>query len=294
MKAPGAAAHRSPRHWVPLHSAEAEQQWIEATIAAGISEPRLAFVRYAEPAVIYGSRGGESPARLARAEQERFAVLRRRTGGGAVLVGPWMSGFHVFLPGTHPVARSGVIAGMVWLGKAVYAALLLSRVSNRLAETPDMDAFRRRSGEAKLEWACYAGLSHGELLDAAGRKLVGLSHGRGRWGVLLSGSLLLADSPWESLEYVHLGRRPARSSLRELASAGIAGVAPSVRVPDVCARLAACVDIALDVEVSAVAMPPWPDRLDDQGARAGLRSQQQGAGRKIAAPPAAPRTTTKR
>ena len=250
MTKPGAPARR-PSHWSPLQSAQAERDWIDARIAAGVTAPTLALVRYSRPAVVYGRRGGEEPERAARAVHEGFAVLRRRTGGGAVLVGPWMLGFHVLLPVAHPVARLPVIASMVWLGKAVSTALALSRVANALVDPRDIEPLRRKAADASLDWACYAAASHGELLDEDGRKLVGLSQCRGAWGILLSGGLLIGQAPWESLEYVHVGCRPAQSPLRCMASPGIESVAPGVVLPDLYARLATCVEIALDAAPEA-------------------------------------------
>lgn len=236
-----------PLRWDALHSAQAERQWIDARAGESLAVPRLALVHYDQPAVIYGRRGGDSPGRRARAEGAGFAVLQRRSGGGAVLAGPWMAGFHVVVPPSHPIARLGAVGAMVWLGKAVSAALLLSHVANAPVESRDVAALRE-GADAALDWACYASLAHGELVDATGRKLLGLSQARGRFGALLSGGLLVGDTPWEALEYVHHGERPARSALRALASAGVAAVAPAADLPHLYARLATCVAIALDPE----------------------------------------------
>lgn len=236
--------------WEPLRSATAEQRWILEKIESGIAQPERALVSYENGAVIYGRRGGDDGARQVRAQEVGCEVLRRRSGGGAVLTGPWLTGFHVLLPADHPVARLGVVGSMVWIGKVVGAALRLSRVPVRLAEAGDVDAFRHRAIDAALEWACYAGLSYGELLDAAGRKLVGFAQCRGRWGILLSGGLLIDESPWEVLEYVHTGRRPARSVLRDLVSTGIGALAPTVSLRDLYGRLATCMDIGLRSEIT--------------------------------------------
>jgi lipoate-protein ligase A len=236
-------------HWKALHSAPAERQWIDASIDAGFAEPQLALVHYDEPALIYGRRGGDDPARRARAEREGIEVLHRRSGGGVVLAGPWLAGFHALLPSTHAVARLGVIGSMVWLGKTVSTALYLSRVANALADANAIDAVRVRARASSLDWACYASLSHGELVDKDGAKLLGLSQARGRFGVLVSGGLLVSQSPWETLEYVHDGERREHSALRDLASAGVGVVAPSADLPNLYARLATCLAIALDPDV---------------------------------------------
>jgi lipoate-protein ligase A len=250
MRLRGFETSRRTVPWEPLRSAAAEQRWILERIETGIAQPERALVSYENAAVIYGRRGGDDAARLVRAGEVGCEILRRRTGGGTVLAGHWMAGFHVLLPPQHPVARLGVIGSMVWFGKVACAALRLSRVSVRLADAPDIDQFRRQAAQASLEWACYAGLSHGELLDADGRKLVGLAQCRGRWGILLSGGLLIGESPWEVLEYVHSGSRPARSALHGLVSKGIGIVAPTVSLRDLYGRLATCVDIGLRSEVT--------------------------------------------
>jgi lipoate-protein ligase A len=262
--------------WEPLRSATAEQRWIQDKIESGFAMPERALVSYENAAVIYGRRGGGDDARLARAQEVGCEVLQRRTGGGAVLAGRWMAGFHVLLPPEHPVARMGVVGSMVWLGKVVCAALRLSRVSARLAEASDIDLSLRRASEAALEWVCYAGLSHGELLDVDGRKLVGLAQCRGRWGILLSGGVLVGESPWEALEYVHTASRPARSALRDFVSTGIGVLAPDVSLPDLYGRLATCVDIGLRSEITtaeSTATKKWRVRNVDTahaGAHRGL------------------------
>ena len=263
-------------HWDPLHSALAEQRWIERQISSPFTVPQLALVQYPEPAVIFGRKGGDEVARRARAEAEGFSVLQRRTGGGAVLAGPWLVGVHIVLPPAHPVARMAPTASMVWLGKAISTALTLSRVRNALVDSDLIAETRQKAEEAALEWACFAALSHGELLDEHGRKLVGLSQYRARWGVLLSGGLLVSTPPWEALEYVYCGSRPSRSRLGQLASAGVGVVAPTVVLPDLYARLATCLDIAFQADETDRAVP-------EQGSNPGVASHGPDDGRRPSA-----------
>jgi hypothetical protein len=86
-----------------------------------------------------------------------------------------------------------------------------------------IEAQAANARSAGMDWACFAGLSHGELIDGQGRKLLGTCQWRGRWGVVLSGGLLLGSTPWEDLEFIHYGVRPERSGMRNLASGGIGG-----------------------------------------------------------------------
>jgi lipoate-protein ligase A len=88
--------------------------------------------------------------------------------------------------------------------------------------------------QADLEWVCFAGLSHGELIDAHGGKLLGLAQSRGRWGALISVGLLLAQTPWETLEAIHRGRPCQRSTMHTQASVGLAALAPQMSCERIC------------------------------------------------------------
>ncbi len=201
-------------------SATGEQAWIESHIAAGIEAPQWACVRYRQPAVIQGRGQPRSPEAERRAHERGYAIVQRRTGGGAVFAGPWLMGVNVLLPPRHALARSSHVALFHAFG-GLWADVLQSlAVPCRLAQAADV---QRQNGEAhrrQLDWSCFAGLGHGELLDRHGLKLLGLAQSRGPWGCLLSAGLLLGPVPWEALAFVLQGADTPRSGMHGLASPG--------------------------------------------------------------------------
>ena len=219
MSAPPCATHLLPA--VRWQGAHAEQQGIDAWIAQGLAEPALAWVEYDRPAVIYGRRGGLTPERQACAAQRGCALLARRSGGGAVLAGPWMLGLHLWLPRAHVATRLSAAQAMVAVGTPVAQALADAGVANRMAGAAEMTMVNARVKDLSLDWNCFAGLSHGELLDGSGRKCFGLAQARTAAGVLLSAGLLTAATPWETLDEVHQGQASHPSPAGEFVSAGL-------------------------------------------------------------------------
>lgn len=204
--------------WLGAH---AEQQGIEAWTARHLAEPALAWVDYDQPAVIYGRRGGLTPERAARAAGRGCALLARRSGGGAVLAGPWMLGLHLWLPREHTAARLSAVQAMVAFGASVARAFEDTGAALSLADAGNMARVNAQVKALGLDWNCYAGLSHGELLDRRGRKCLGLAQGRTNAGVLFSAGLLTGPTPWETLDEVHQGRAVHPSPVRALVSAGL-------------------------------------------------------------------------
>lgn len=106
-------------------------------------------------------------------EAEGIDVARRRTGGGAVLVGSdeliW---FDVVLQATDPLWVADVGRSFDWIGRSVQRALREFGVDTEMYEGP----------LHRTEWSgrvCFAGLGPGELVRD-GRKLVGMSQRRTR------------------------------------------------------------------------------------------------------------------
>ena len=225
------------REWVQLRSARAEQAWIDEQIGVGIAGPQVAIVQYRTPAIIYRRPLVDESAALARAARVGCDMSRRSSGGGEVLAGPWMLGVDLFLPAAHPLCQAGHVAGFRWLGEMWRKAFVCIGLPVELADASSIAEHNEAARAACLDWVCFAGLSHGELLDGEGRKLLGLAQRRGRWGILLSSGLLMAQTPWEILEFVRHGQRPERSGMHRLASAGLASLAPALTEDRLCRHL---------------------------------------------------------
>lgn len=102
-------------------------------------------------------------------------VARRRSGGGAVLVGPgeclWID---VLIPRADPLWHDDVGRASWWLGDVWAAALAAVGMDGCVVH---------RSGLVASTWSkvvCFAGLGPGEVVDPAGAKVVGISQRRTR------------------------------------------------------------------------------------------------------------------
>ncbi|WP_431777598.1 lipoyl protein ligase domain-containing protein [Ottowia caeni] len=85
---------------MPASSAAAREQiWNQAQLQNRVQTPAFRMWRYRLPAVVLGY----SQRRLMQEVDARtgLEVLRRDSGGGAVLTGPWMLGLSVALPPEH-------------------------------------------------------------------------------------------------------------------------------------------------------------------------------------------------
>lgn len=107
-------------------------------------------------------------------------VVRRRSGGGAVLVGPGLTAWvDVFVPAGHPLWDDDVGRSFWWLGQAWAAAL-----SSVLGVTGQVEV--HRGPLVSTAWSrqvCFAGLGPGEV-TVDGAKAVGMAQRRSRAGAL--------------------------------------------------------------------------------------------------------------
>ncbi len=168
-------------------SAAQEQRWNEEQLDTLVTEPRLRFWRYTEPALVLGC--GQR-ANLAQLPDSAIQALVRHAGGGAVLTGPWMLSLSVILPPDHPAVGQCILSSYRWLGESLATALhkCWDVPAKALASHPIRPA----------HWACFAGLSPWEVV-ADGRKLVGLAQVRRRTGVLLTAGILVNPPDWALL-----------------------------------------------------------------------------------------------
>ncbi len=203
-----------------LDCAVGEQAWIESELATDASATRIAISEYRTPALILGRRSQLAATPL-RAQTSAVPVVSRRTGGGAVFAGPWMLGFHIVLPTSHALSAASHVSTFIRVGEAVRAALSSVAIDSALPDRMQRARSEKNRDLADLAWSCFAGLSYGELVDAHGLKALGLAQARLSRGTIVSGGLLLDDTPWEELEFLYAARRIERSSMRELASSGL-------------------------------------------------------------------------
>jgi lipoate-protein ligase A len=189
-------------------------------LALPAGEDRLVRVLdLTRPAVILGSSQPEATVDAARAEEAGVDVVRRPSGGGAVLVVPgealWAD---VFLPAGDPLWSDDVGVAFHWLGRAWADALTQVAVPARAYEGP-----MRHTPWSKL--VCFAGLGPGEVLHAgSGSKVVGLSQRRTRTYARFQCCALLRWDP-AALVALLAAPHPQEASVEDLAGVA-AGIGP--------------------------------------------------------------------
>ncbi|MFZ8997779.1 MAG: lipoate--protein ligase family protein [Ilumatobacteraceae bacterium] len=191
-----------------------------------ISGPEVRVCEPTDSAVVLGSRQTVEIVDADACAAAGFGVVRRRSGGGAVLV---QCGRVVWIDvvAPHGVGPDDVRGSMQWIG-GCWADALTDLVDGRVSV--------HGGGLVSNEWsevACFAGVGPGEVL-VDGRKLVGLSQRRTRSGIRVQGM-------------VHLSPVMARlcAVLREPLPAGRPDepyVLPVVPVESIARRIAAALD----------------------------------------------------
>ena len=175
-----------------------EQDWNQARMREPLTQPAWRVWTYDAPSVVLGcsQRRFEEGARARLAPGH--ALLLRSSGGGAVLTGPWMVSCSVALPSAHPWVQGRLPDSYRGLGELHVDLLARLGVPARALAPAEVDAADARAG-ATVPWACYGSLAPWEVVDAGGRKLVGLAQRRQRTGVLLVAGTLVTEPDWALL-----------------------------------------------------------------------------------------------
>ena len=165
--------------------------------------------------VVLGSTEPASRVDAGRLAEAGMTVTRRRSGGGAVLVGP---GEAVWVDVIVPAGDARWIADVGragwWLGDLWVRALAGCGVG-------PVQTWRGRL--VRTEWSdrvCFAGLGPGEV-TASGRKVVGISQRRTRAATLLQCALLVRWAPDDLLGVLALGDEERNRAARDLGGAAV-------------------------------------------------------------------------
>lgn len=146
------------------------------------------FVEPTDEALVLGSAQPLSDLDLAEVARRGLATVRRRSGGGAVLVdAASLSWFDVWLPADDGLFSTDVSRSTDWLGSVIVDALASVGVS---AQGPVRTGTRTR-------WSplvCFAAPGAGEVM-VDGRKAVGISQRRSRAGARFQAMVLHRFDP---------------------------------------------------------------------------------------------------
>lgn len=129
----------------------------------------------AAPALVLGSTQSESLVETRRCAELGVDIVRRRSGGGAVLLAPgrtiWVD---VLMPAGHPLWRADIGESALWLGDVMAATI--ARLSGETCAV-------HRGAMERSPWSslvCFAGRGPGEVFDRRDSKVVGISQRRTR------------------------------------------------------------------------------------------------------------------
>jgi len=179
-----------------------------------VAAPAVRVIVAEGPALVLGSTQDPAIVDTAAAASEGIAVVRRRSGGGAVLVGTgdivWID---VFVPAGDPLWDRDVGRATHWLGRAWTDALATFGVAAEWHDGPLVTSV----------WSslvCFAGMGPGEV-RVGGAKAVGVSQRRTRAGALFQCAALLAWDPAPTLDLLVLDDDDRRRAVSDLA--GVAG-----------------------------------------------------------------------
>lgn len=169
-------------------------------LALPVAVPCCRIWTYQSPAVVLGCSQRTLHEDIKRRLDGRAEALERESGGGAVLTGPWLVSASVVLPHGHPWVSDGLIDSYRRLGQLHLVALKELGVSAHALPPQELHAsIDSRSNVGTLDWACFGSLSPWEIVNAEGRKLVGMAQRRRKEGVLLVAGTLIGMADWSLL-----------------------------------------------------------------------------------------------
>ncbi|HEX7132715.1 MAG TPA: hypothetical protein VF228_09070 [Iamia sp.] len=163
------------------------------------------------PALVLGSTQPDALVDHAAAARAGVEVVRRRSGGGAVLVEPggtvWVD---VVVPPDDPLWDDDVGRAAHWVGESWATALAHRGVAG---------ATVHRGGLVEMPWSrqvCFAGLGPGEV-TVAGRKVIGVAQRRTRHGARFQVAALLRWEPEALVALLHLPEGDREAATADLA-----------------------------------------------------------------------------
>ncbi|KRI00694.1 hypothetical protein [Curvibacter sp. PAE-UM] len=202
---------------MPIASIAAQEQaWNRQQLEQPVAAPLWRVWTYEQPALVLGCSQRALYERVPRSALS-MEVLLRESGGGAVLTGPWLVSVSLVLPLGHAWLGQGLLESYRHLGQLHADALAeLGVVAMALPplQIAGTQAALAARGLPVLDWACFGSLSPWEVVDAEGRKLVGLAQRRRQHGVLLVAGTLVTEPDW-GLLCDALGRPDTATQLRQ-------------------------------------------------------------------------------
>jgi lipoate-protein ligase A len=166
------------------------------------------------PALVLGSTQEEAIVDADACRRAGVDVVRRRSGGGAVLLLPGeVTWIDVIVPAGAPGWSNDVHGPMVWLGGHLCRAFAL-------VLGDDVDLTVHDGALRSTPWSslvCFDGVGAGEVL-LGGHKLVGISQRRTRQAARLQCCWYSVYDPARLVELLDPSRRPSLADLASIAT----------------------------------------------------------------------------
>lgn len=176
----------------------AEQSWNQSILSVEVQVPEARLWQYDAPAIVLGRSQHALLTADPALSRAGIDIVLRHAGGGAVLVGPWMLSASVVLPASHRLVTPSTAKSYQWIGDLYASVLAAAGVETHVLTPEEAHAWKLENRASPVEWACFGGLSPGELV-VDGRKIVGFAQVRKRNGILLVAGILLTDPDWPML-----------------------------------------------------------------------------------------------
>ncbi|HEX5366579.1 MAG TPA: hypothetical protein VFW63_07955 [Acidimicrobiales bacterium] len=179
---------------------------------------RAAWVLEADaPALVLGSTQGSDVVDAELAARRGVAVVRRRSGGGAVWVDPATTAWvDLIVPAGDPLWEDDVGRAPLWVGEAWRAALAELGVGPAVVHAGPLAC----GPLGRL--VCFGTVGAGEVTTPGGRKLVGVSQRRTRAAARFQGAVYSTWDPAPLVDLLHLPADRARSLVAASVGTGLA------------------------------------------------------------------------
>jgi lipoate-protein ligase A len=169
------------------HEPMRRQLALSEALLATMNEASLPVLRWytsEQPALVLGNGQSTAAADLEACRTSGVEVLRRTSGGTAVLADHLVVSMEVALPSGHPLARGDVVRAYQWIGELWAQTLaVLGLEDARAIPTEEVRSLPAIPKDDPIRMACYGTLSPFEPV-VAGRKTVGLCQVRRRSAIL--------------------------------------------------------------------------------------------------------------
>jgi lipoate---protein ligase len=212
------SAVRAERSWSVQHLSGPAAELHARTLPEPVRRT-VWVMRVERPALALGSTQGSGDVDAGRAAQAEIELVRRRSGGGAVLLLPddpvWID---LIVPAGDELWLDDVGRAAWWVGEAWCRALA------RLGADPQTLSVHRGPLE-RTEWSnrvCFATVGAGEV-TSSGRKVVGISQRRTRHAARFQCAAVLHWDPQQLVDLLALS-----PSQRRACSAAVATTAVGV------------------------------------------------------------------